>query len=185
MPSKRERAKAKAKAKKDATNPINNIGALSIKDTKKMTIPELKIHTASRHNQNLISVVDNFINCNNVCCRHGFTDPISHRCERFMNGVLEIFKEEIITPEMVSGTNIRKRTDVDLMACCGAFHQKIHEKQLCYVSATDFGYEEQRWQISFLNALGAELVIQDMLFWASKFRVLKVIYTIRQILHRC
>jgi len=161
MPSKRERAKAKAKAKKDA-NPINNSGALSIKDTKKMSIPELKIHVASRNNKNLISVVDNFINCDFVCCRHGFTDPISHRCERFMNGVLEIFKEEIITPDMVSVPDHKKRTDINLMDCASAFHEKIHEKKLCYVSADDFGYEEQRWQISFLSALGAELVIQDM-----------------------
>lgn len=167
MPSKKQRAQAK-KAKKTKEvkagdrNGVEsiNMSALSLSED------EIKLRECDRLNKILFEVVDNFSSnfvvskkYDGTVCRHGCSDPISHRCQRMVDGITEIFKEGVIKPEAVKVVK-SKLHSMKMHKIIGSFYDSTAEKKLSAVAAGDFGYQEERWAASYLAALGTELILR-------------------------
>ena len=167
MPSKKQRAQAKKakKAKEVEAGDRNgvdsiNIAALSLSED------EIKLRECDRLNKILFEVVDNFSSdfvvskkYDGTVCRHGSSDPISHRCQRMVDGVTEIFKEGVIKPEAVEVVKSQLHS-VKAHKIIGTFYDATAEKKLSADAAGDFGYQEERWNMSYLAALGTELILR-------------------------
>ena len=147
MPSKKQRAKAaKGKAKKTGND-------------KSASIASLKRRDAHRLNKSMFDVAENFSSSfilgkryDGASCRHGATDPISPRCQRMVDGVVEIFKQGIVDPELDSNS----RGSIPVTSVIGRFTGR---PELSLVSAGAFGYQEEDCNIAYLSALGVELAL--------------------------
>jgi hypothetical protein len=76
-----------------------------------------------------------------------------------VGGITEIFKEGVIKPEAVEVVN-SKLQSMKANGIVGTFCFSTEEKKLFAVAAGDFGYQEERWNVSYLAALGTELILR-------------------------